>query len=76
MDWSRTASALWTSFSSRTRREDLVCVIGVGFGMREARDRVLWAGGAASLVVAAACEWVFRAGLSVETGTGWRDMWR
>lgn len=56
MDLSRTVSALWTSFLSSARQEDLVWVIGAGCGMREASDLVLWAGGAASFVVAAVCE--------------------
>ena len=50
--------------------------IGVGCGMRETRDRVLWAGGAVSLVVAAVCARVFLAGAPGATGMGWRVVCR
>ena len=60
MDLSRTASILWTLFSSHVGQEDLVWVICMGGGMRETHNRVLWAGGTASLVMAAVWERVFR----------------
>ena len=44
MALSRTTSALWTSFLSCVRHEDLVWVISIGFGMREVCNHVLWAG--------------------------------
>ena len=75
MDLSRTTSALWTSFSSHARRKDLVRAIVVGGGMHDVCDRVLWAGGAACFVMAAFCERVLQADVSVETGTGWQGMW-
>ena len=74
MDLSRTASTFWTLFSSRARREVLVWEIGVGFGMREVRDCVLWAGGVASLAVAAVWERVFRASVSVGSEKGWQGV--
>ena len=76
MDLSRTASALWTPFSSHARHEELVRAIGVGGGMRDFCDHVLWAGGAECLVMATVCERVFRAGVSAATGTCWRGMCR
>ena len=48
----------------------------MGGWIREARDRVLSAGGTASLATAAVWDRVFRAGVSAERGRDGRAEWR
>ena len=67
---SRTARALWTSFSRRERQDLAGMVMRAGFGILEAQEHVLCAGGSARVVRAVVWDRVLRAGAALELERG------
>ena len=67
---SRTARALWTSFSRHERRDLAGMVMQAGFEILEAWECMLCAGGAARVVRAVVWEHVLHAGAALELERG------